>query len=91
MDARTGPASTRVPARPDGQLPYDWDMVLAIRGQIDNPDPAWLGRLSQITAQTLVLGGHLAEGAVVHPVIMLLRPVVSLRLKWQPGIHCIYV
>ena len=32
-------------------------MVLAIRRQIDDPDPAWLERLSQITAKTLVIGG----------------------------------
>ena len=33
------------------------EMVLAIRAQIDDPDPAWLQRLGQITAQTLVIGG----------------------------------
>jgi pimeloyl-ACP methyl ester carboxylesterase len=34
-------------AQPAGELAYDWDMVLAIRGQIGNPDPAWWDRLSQ--------------------------------------------
>lgn len=51
------PRQRSTPERADGELPYDWEMVLAIRSQIDNPDPAWLGRLGQITAQTLVIGG----------------------------------
>lgn len=51
------PRKAGVPARPDGELPFDWEMVLAIRRQIDNPDPAWLDRLTQISAETLVLGG----------------------------------
>jgi pimeloyl-ACP methyl ester carboxylesterase len=51
------PRQRSLPERPAGQLSFDWEMVLAIRGQIDNPGPAWLGRLGQITAQTLVIGG----------------------------------
>jgi 3-oxoadipate enol-lactonase len=51
------PRERVVPARPDGELPYDWEMVLAIRRQIDDPDPAWLERLGRITAATLVIGG----------------------------------
>ncbi|WP_432868528.1 alpha/beta fold hydrolase [Microbispora rosea] len=43
--------------RPEGPLPFDWAMVEAVRPQIDHPDPAWLGRLSRITARTLVIGG----------------------------------
>ncbi|MET9460793.1 alpha/beta hydrolase [Streptomyces canus] len=43
--------------RPDGALSFDWEMVPAVRRQIDLPDPRWLERLSQITAKTLVLAG----------------------------------
>jgi serine phosphatase RsbU (regulator of sigma subunit) len=32
-------------------------MVLAVRRQIDQPDPRWLERLSQVTAETLVVAG----------------------------------
>jgi len=46
-----------VPGKPPGDLPYDWDMVLAVRKQIDAPDPAWLYRLGSITASSLVIGG----------------------------------
>ena len=51
------PRERGAPERPDGELPFDWEMVLAIRGQIDQPDPAWLDRLGRITAPTLVIGG----------------------------------
>ena len=37
------PRERGVPERPEGELPFDWAMVLAIRRKIDHPDPAWLG------------------------------------------------
>ncbi len=51
------PRVPTTPARPDGDLAFDWEMVLAVRRQIDRPDPEWLERLSEITAETLVLAG----------------------------------
>jgi pimeloyl-ACP methyl ester carboxylesterase len=51
------PRQAALPSKPPGNLPYDWDMVLAVRKQIDAPDPAWLCRLGSITAPTLVIGG----------------------------------
>jgi pimeloyl-ACP methyl ester carboxylesterase len=51
------PREAAVPSKPAGDLPYDWDMVLAVRKQIDTPDPAWLHQLGSITAPALVIGG----------------------------------
>ncbi|MFJ9733187.1 alpha/beta fold hydrolase [Streptomyces sp. NPDC101171] len=51
------PREQTTPTRPDGDLTFDWEMVLAIRRQIDMPDPRWLERLSEITAETLVVAG----------------------------------
>jgi 3-oxoadipate enol-lactonase len=51
------PRERTAPARPDGVLAFDWDMVPAIGKQIDDPDPVWLSRLGEITADTLVVGG----------------------------------
>ncbi|MFI9780877.1 alpha/beta fold hydrolase [Streptomyces sp. NPDC051956] len=51
------PREPTTPTRPDGDLSFDWEMVLAVRKQIDLPDPRWLERLSQITAETLVVAG----------------------------------
>ncbi|MET8582193.1 alpha/beta fold hydrolase [Streptomyces collinus] len=51
------PRESSAPTRPDGDLTFDWEMVLAVRRQIDQPDPRWLERLSQVTAETLVVAG----------------------------------
>jgi len=79
-----------VPARPEGQLPYDWEMVLAVRGQIDDPDPAWLGRLSQITAQTLVLGGGPVSHIPQDRVAELARRIPRARIETIPAGHLIH-
>ncbi|WP_338675158.1 alpha/beta fold hydrolase [Streptomyces sp. SCSIO 30461] len=51
------PREPSTPTRPDGDLIFDWEMVLAVRRQIDQPDSRWLERLSKITAETLVVAG----------------------------------
>jgi 3-oxoadipate enol-lactonase len=43
--------------RPDGPLPFDWAVVPAIYAQLNDPDPAWWDRLTEITAPTLVIAG----------------------------------
>jgi 3-oxoadipate enol-lactonase len=45
------------PERPHGDLDYDWDMVLAVRRQLDAPPPDWGDALSRVTAPTLVIWG----------------------------------
>jgi pimeloyl-ACP methyl ester carboxylesterase len=47
----------RAPARPDGELPYDWALVSAIFDELASPDPAWWADLANITVPTLVLAG----------------------------------
>jgi 3-oxoadipate enol-lactonase len=79
-----------VPVRPGGQLPYDWEMVVAVRGQIDNPDPAWLGRLSQVTAQTLVLGGGSVSHIPQDRVAELARRIPRARIETIPAGHLIH-
>ncbi|MEU6611398.1 alpha/beta hydrolase [Streptomyces shenzhenensis] len=51
------PREPSVPSRPDGELTFDWEVVPAVRRQIDRPDPGWLERLGRITAGTLVVAG----------------------------------
>ncbi|MGW1260188.1 alpha/beta fold hydrolase [Streptomyces sp. NPDC002513] len=64
------PREPSVPTKPDGDLTFDWKMVLAVRRQIDAPDPRWLERLSEITAGTLVVAGgprsHLPQDGVAE-------------------------
>lgn len=84
------PRKAGVPARPDGQLPFDWEMVLTIRSQIDNPDPAWLEQLSQISAQTLVLGGGQGSHIPQDRVAELARRIPRGRIETVPAGHLIH-
>ncbi|MFD0277468.1 alpha/beta fold hydrolase [Kitasatospora sp. NPDC127111] len=49
--------ATPVADAPDGPVGFDWAVVKAIKAQIDTPDRAWLERLAEITAPTLVVAG----------------------------------
>jgi 3-oxoadipate enol-lactonase len=51
------PAGRIAPEQPDEPPPFDWAVVPAIIGQLNDPDPAWWERLPQITAKTLIIGG----------------------------------
>jgi 3-oxoadipate enol-lactonase len=76
--------------RPEGELPFDWEMVLAIRGQIDHPDPAWLGRLGRITAQTLVIGGGAGSHVPQDWVAELAGQIPGARLETIEAGHLIH-
>jgi pimeloyl-ACP methyl ester carboxylesterase len=51
------PWERAVPERPDAPVPFDWAVVPAVFGQLNDPDPAWPQRLTEITAPTLIIGG----------------------------------
>jgi 3-oxoadipate enol-lactonase len=65
-------------------------MVLAIRGQIDSPDPAWLERLGRITAPTLVIGGGAASHVPQDWVADLARQIPGARLETIEAGHSIH-
>lgn len=44
-------------ARPDGELDYAWPMVEAVLAQLNDPDQAWVERVGEVKAATLVLAG----------------------------------
>ena len=84
------PRERGTPERSEGELPYDWDMVLAIRRQIDNPDPAWLERLGRITAETLVIGGGAPSYIPQEWVVELARQIPFAQLETIPVGHLIH-
>jgi pimeloyl-ACP methyl ester carboxylesterase len=84
------PRKRSIPAKPDGELPYDWEMVLAIRRQIDDPDPAWLERLSRISARTLVVGGGSRSPVPQDRVAELARLIPGARRETIPAGHLIH-
>ena len=51
------PREPHPPARPDGELAFDWEAVLQVRAQIDRPDPRWPQVVAAVTAPTLVVWG----------------------------------
>lgn len=84
------PRQRDMPARPDGELPYDWEMVLAIRRQIDDPDPAWLDRLSRITAPALVIAGGPQSPIPQDRVAELAGRIPGARSETIPAGHLIH-
>lgn len=53
-----GDGDWTVPPKPaDDELVADWEMLIALYGQMANPDPAWWSGLPNITVPTLIVGG----------------------------------
>ncbi|MFJ2020840.1 alpha/beta fold hydrolase [Streptomyces nodosus] len=84
------PRERTTPTRPDGTLAFDWEMVLAVRRQIDVPDPGWLERLGRITAKTLVLAGGPRSHVPQDGVAELARRIPGGRLVTIPVGHLIH-
>jgi 3-oxoadipate enol-lactonase len=84
------PRNRGAPDRPEGELPYDWEMILAIRRQTDDPDPAWLARLGQITAETLVIGGGAPSYIPQEWVVELAGQIAGAKLETIPVGHLIH-
>jgi pimeloyl-ACP methyl ester carboxylesterase len=84
------PRKRSIPARPAGELPYDWEMVLAIRRQIDDPDPAWLERLGRVTAPALVIAGGPQSSIPQDRVAELARRIPGARRETIPAGHLIH-
>jgi len=85
------PRERGVPERPEGELPFDWEMVLAIRRQIDNPDPGWLERLGWITAGSLVIGGGAGSHVPQDWVAELARRIPGARIETIEAGHMVHV
>jgi 3-oxoadipate enol-lactonase len=66
-------------------------MVLAIRSQIDNPDPGWLERPGRITARTLVIGGGAGSHVPQDWVAELTRRIPGARIETIEAGHLIHV
>ncbi|MFF4774103.1 alpha/beta fold hydrolase [Microtetraspora fusca] len=84
------PRERVVPTRPDGDLPYDWDMVLAVRRQIDDPDPAWMDTLGRITAPTLVIAGGPASHIPQARVAELAQRIPNSQTMTIPAGHLVH-
>ncbi|WP_133884601.1 alpha/beta hydrolase [Streptomyces sp. BK208] len=84
------PREQTTPTKPDGKLTFDWDMVLAIRRQIDAPEAEWLQRLSRITAKTLVVAGGPRSHVPQDGIAELARRVPHGHVVTIPAGHLIH-
>ncbi|MFC8953605.1 alpha/beta fold hydrolase [Streptomyces sp. NPDC057101] len=84
------PREQSTPIRPDGKLTFDWEMVLAVRRQIDTPDPEWLEGLSKITAETLAVAGGPGSHVPQEGIVELARRVPRGRAVTIPAGHLIH-
>ncbi|MEU9152943.1 alpha/beta hydrolase [Streptomyces sp. NPDC048417] len=84
------PREQTTPTRPDGKLTFDWDMVVAVRRQVDTPDAEWLEGLSRITAKTLVVAGGPSSHVPQEGIAELARRVPDGRVVTIPAGHLIH-
>ncbi|MCH0543049.1 alpha/beta fold hydrolase [Streptomyces sp. MUM 203J] len=84
------PRRPSTPERPAGEPGFDWDMVLAVKSQLDTPDPAWSARLADITAPTLVVAGGPLSHVPQEGLADLARRVPRGRLVTVPAGHLIH-
>ncbi|MFI8104563.1 alpha/beta fold hydrolase [Streptomyces sp. NPDC086023] len=84
------PRKPVAPVRPEGELDFDWDMVLAVRAQIDTPDPAWAGRMGRIGAPALLLAGGPASHVPQDGIREMARALPDAELADVPAGHLIH-
>jgi esterase len=46
-----------IPTKPSDSLPFDWLVVPSILQQLNEPNPEWWARLTDIIMPTLIIGG----------------------------------
>jgi pimeloyl-ACP methyl ester carboxylesterase len=80
----------RPPARPDGDLPFDWEAALQVRRQIDDPDPSWPAAVARITAPTLVVWGGPSSPMPAAHVAEMAETVVDGRLVAIDAGHLVH-
>jgi 3-oxoadipate enol-lactonase len=84
------PREVAPPVRPDGALAFDWDVVVGVRPELDDPDPAWLDGLARITADTLVVWGGTASPVPPERVEELVRRVPSASMTTIEAGHLVH-
>ncbi|GAA2488370.1 alpha/beta fold hydrolase [Terrabacter carboxydivorans] len=84
------PREPRPPTRPDGDLEFDWDAVLQVRAQIDDPDPGWPDVVASVGAATLVVWGGPDSPMPPEHVAEMARTVADGRLVRIDAGHLVH-
>lgn len=78
------------PAKPEGVLPFDWQVVEQVRPEIDNFDPAWADVVAAIEAPTLVVAGGVASPVPQQQIADLARRLPDGRMVTIDGGHLVH-
>jgi pimeloyl-ACP methyl ester carboxylesterase len=78
------------PTRPEGDLAFDWDAVLQVRAQVDDPDPRWPRVIASVTAPTLVVWGGPASPMPREHVAQMAETVADGRLVRIDAGHLVH-
>ncbi|HET9631909.1 MAG TPA: alpha/beta fold hydrolase [Terrabacter sp.] len=84
------PREPRPPARPEGDLAFDWEAVLQVRAQIDEPDPGWPQVVAGVRAPALVVWGGPSSPMPVEHVREMAETVVDGRLVRIDAGHLVH-
>ncbi|WP_242653109.1 alpha/beta fold hydrolase [Intrasporangium flavum] len=84
------PRTPNPPARPDADPGFDWEMVLQVRAQIDDPDPGWADVARSVGAPTLVVWGGPSSPMPAEHVEELARTLPAGRLVRVDAGHLVH-
>lgn len=84
------PRPRTTPTRPEGDLTFDWEMAVAVRREVDTPEPAWLERLDRISAPVLVVAGGPRSHVPQEGIAELARRVPRGRVVTVPVGHLVH-
>jgi pimeloyl-ACP methyl ester carboxylesterase len=84
------PRTPNPPARPDTDPGFDWQMVLQVRAQIDDPDPGWADVARSVRCPALVVWGGPSSPMPAEHVAELARTLPAGRLVRVDGGHLVH-
>ncbi len=84
------PRERPVPARPAGELPFDWVVVPAIVEEVNDPSLRWWKHLPEITAPTLLVGGGPTSHVPQDLLVDVARAVPDCTLVTLPAGHDVH-
>jgi pimeloyl-ACP methyl ester carboxylesterase len=76
--------------RPDGPLPFDWDVLPAIFTEANDPSRRWWPELPRISAPTLLVGGGPASTTPAEELAEVARLVPDCTLVTIPAGHHVH-
>ena len=77
--------------RPDGPLPFDWDVLPAIFTEANDPTRRWWPRLADIAAPTLLIGGGPESYLPAEELAEVARLIPDSTLVTIPAGHHVHV